>query len=187
MLACWNGPVPPPCSAATTKSTFCWWMSLAPRPRESGRDRCRRRARDQLDLPLALGRQALTPILWERLDRDSATGPSGPVEGSQSAGFLSGLLRPRRERPRDRRAAEQRDELAASDESCHLIPPAGRLRPNDSTVERSGGVLRVLPVSVCLAYLGPHAAASAYPAGRVRPALPTDESAEAALRRAVAA
>ncbi len=23
-------------------------------------------------------------------------------------------------------AAEQRDELAASDESCHLIPPAGR-------------------------------------------------------------
>ena len=45
------------------------------------------------------------------------------------------LLRARRERP-SRRAAEQRDELAASDESCHLIPPAGRLRPNDSTVER---------------------------------------------------
>ena len=37
-----------------------------------------------------------------------------------------------------------------------------------------------LPVTVCLAYLGPHAAASAYPAA-VRPALPTDESAEAAL------
>ena len=36
------------------------------------------------------------------------------------------LLRARRERPRGRRAAEQRDELAASDESCHLIPPAGR-------------------------------------------------------------
>jgi hypothetical protein len=35
------------------------------------------------------------------------------------------LLRPCRERPR-RRAAEQRDEIAASDESCHLIPPAGR-------------------------------------------------------------
>ena len=44
---------------------------------------------------------------------------------------------------------------------------------------RSGGVLRRLPVTVCLAYLGPHAAASAYSAGRVRPALPTDESAEA--------
>ena len=44
------------------------------------------------------------------------------------------LLRARRERPRRRRTAEQRDELAASDESCHLIPPAGRLRPNDSTV-----------------------------------------------------
>ena len=38
-----------------------------------------------------------------------------------------------------------------------------------------------------MAYLGPHAAASAYPTSRVRPALPTDESAEAALRRAVAA
>ena len=38
------------------------------------------------------------------------------------------LLRPRRERPRRRRTAEQRDELAASDESCHLIPPAGRAR-----------------------------------------------------------
>jgi hypothetical protein len=36
------------------------------------------------------------------------------------------LTRPRRERPRCRRAAEQRDELASSDESCHLIPPAGR-------------------------------------------------------------
>jgi hypothetical protein len=36
------------------------------------------------------------------------------------------LLRPRRERPRRNRAAEQRDELAASDESCHVIPPAGR-------------------------------------------------------------
>ena len=43
------------------------------------------------------------------------------------------LLRPRRERPRRRRAAEQRDELAASDESCHLIPPAGRAR-KDSTL-----------------------------------------------------
>jgi hypothetical protein len=58
---------------------------------------------------------------WEALWRD-------PIE--------SLLLRARRERPRCRRAAEQRDELAASDESCHLIPPAGRLRPNDSTVER---------------------------------------------------
>jgi hypothetical protein len=37
-----------------------------------------------------------------------------------------GLLRPHRERPNRRPAAEQRDELAASDESCHLIPPAGR-------------------------------------------------------------
>jgi hypothetical protein len=33
------------------------------------------------------------------------------------------LLRSRRERPRSR-AAEQRDERAASDAKCHLIPPA---------------------------------------------------------------
>ena len=84
-------------------------------------------------------------------------------------------------------AAEQDDELAASDESCHLIPPAGRLRPNDSTVEPHRGVLGALPVSVYPAYLAPHAAGSAYTAGRVRSALPTDESAEAALRRAMAA
>ena len=32
-----------------------------------------------------------------------------------------------------------------------------------------------------MAYLGPHAAASAYPAGRVHSALPTDESAQAAF------
>ena len=42
-----------------------------------------------------------------------------------------GLLRARRERPRSRRAAEQRDELAASDESCHLIPPAGRVQAQE--------------------------------------------------------
>jgi hypothetical protein len=34
------------------------------------------------------------------------------------------LLRARRERPR-RRAAEQRDEFAAPDASCHPIPPVG--------------------------------------------------------------
>ena len=43
------------------------------------------------------------------------------------------LLRARCERPPHRRAAEQRDELAASDESCHLIPPDGRLG-KDSTL-----------------------------------------------------
>jgi hypothetical protein len=36
------------------------------------------------------------------------------------------LLRPRRDRPRHRRAAEQRDELAAPDASCHLtLRPEG--------------------------------------------------------------
>ena len=37
------------------------------------------------------------------------------------------LLRMRCERPRRRCTTEQRDELASSDESCHLIPPAGRV------------------------------------------------------------
>jgi hypothetical protein len=36
------------------------------------------------------------------------------------------LLRMRRERPRCRCAADERDELAAPDAKCHLIPPAGR-------------------------------------------------------------
>jgi hypothetical protein len=35
-------------------------------------------------------------------------------------------MRARRERPGDCPAAEKRDELAAPDAKCHLIPPAGR-------------------------------------------------------------
>ena len=35
-------------------------------------------------------------------------------------------LRARRERPCRRRAAQKRDEVAAPDAKCHLIPPAGR-------------------------------------------------------------
>ncbi len=42
------------------------------------------------------------------------------------------VLRAGGHRPR-RRTAEQRDEVAASDESCHLIKPAGRAR-KDSTL-----------------------------------------------------
>jgi hypothetical protein len=57
--------------------------------------------------------------------------------------------------------------VEAGDEAeLNRAPPFAKTK-----VFRSGG----LPVSVCLAYLGPHAAASAYPAGRVRPALPIDE------------
>jgi hypothetical protein len=48
------------------------------------------------------------------------------------------LLRVRRKRPRRHRPADQRDELAASGESCHLIPPAGRCGANDSTIGRCG-------------------------------------------------
>jgi hypothetical protein len=43
------------------------------------------------------------------------------------------LLRPRPEPPRNR-TAEQRDEVAASDGSYHLILPAGAFLLNDSTV-----------------------------------------------------
>jgi hypothetical protein len=97
-----------------------------------------------------------------------------------------GLLRPHRDRPSRRRPAEQRDEVAASDVSCHLILPAGRLRPNDSTVE-GAFPQEGLSVSIPLAYLAAYVAASAYPAGRVHPAVPPDEGARAALWRAVAA
>jgi len=38
------------------------------------------------------------------------------------------LLRPHRHRPGSRRAAQQRDELAASDESRHLLPQPQGLR-----------------------------------------------------------
>src|SRR5262245_12825083 len=48
------------------------------------------------------------------------------ARSEQSDGRHLRLLRARREWPRRSRAPEQRDELAASDESCHLIPPAGR-------------------------------------------------------------
>jgi hypothetical protein len=47
-----------------------------------------------------------------------------------------GLLRARRERPR-RCAAEQRDEVATPEASCHLIPPARRVMPpNDSKIDK---------------------------------------------------
>jgi hypothetical protein len=57
--------------------------------------------------------------------------------------------------------AEQHHELAASDETCHLIPPAGRLWPNDSTVDAHerpslGSSPHRLP-----GLFSPHAAASA--------------------------
>jgi hypothetical protein len=50
------------------------------------------------------------------------------------------LLRSRHPRPRRRRATEQRDEIAASDESCHLIPPASE--GCGPTIAQSKGVPR---------------------------------------------
>jgi hypothetical protein len=48
------------------------------------------------------------------------------------------LLCPRRERP-CRRAAEQGDELAASEERSHLIPPPGRAREDSTLVSPCPG------------------------------------------------
>jgi ATP dependent DNA ligase domain len=84
------------------------------------------------------------------------------------------LLRARRERPRGRRAAKQRDELAAPDASCHLIPPAGRsAAPNDSTV-RSGAPQgpEGLSVSAPEPYLA-RMLQRTLPAGFIAPCLPT--------------
>ena len=90
--------------------------------------------------------------------------------GQEHADAPYRLLRARRNRPRHRRATEQRDELAASDESCHLIPPAGRLRPNDSTVERcfAGRAFPSLSVSPIYARMLPRT----LPAGFIQLCLP---------------
>ena len=44
--------------------------------------------------------------------------------------------------------AEQRHELAASDETCHLIPPEGCGPTIAQSTPTSGGVFRGLPVTV---------------------------------------
>jgi hypothetical protein len=80
----------------------------------------------------------------------------------------------RDERPRSR-TAEQRDEVATPDASCHLIPPARRVMPpNDSTV-RSGVPqnkkgFRLRPLSL----FSPHAAA--YLPCRLHRAVPSDQN-----------
>src|SRR5438876_341361 len=61
-------------------------------------------------------RREAGPCLRVVADPDEKADPSHPL----------GLLRPRRERPSYGHAPEQRDERAPSDESCHVIPPAGR-------------------------------------------------------------
>jgi hypothetical protein len=65
------------------------------------------------------GRAPATPA------NEAGRGRRRPHEATDPCDFRL-LLRSRRERPRRRRAAEQRDELAAPDAKCHLIPPAGR-------------------------------------------------------------
>jgi bifunctional non-homologous end joining protein LigD len=84
------------------------------------------------------------------------------------------LLRARRERPRDRRAAEKGEEVATPDASCHLTPLSERVvRSNDSTV-RSGAPPRTRDrsVSVPVAYLA-HMLQRTLPAGFIAPCLPT--------------
>jgi hypothetical protein len=48
------------------------------------------------------------------------------------------LLRARRERPRRRRAAEKRDELAATDVDCHVILPWEVMLMQHGTISRFG-------------------------------------------------
>jgi hypothetical protein len=80
------------------------------------------------------------------------------------------LLRARRERPRCR-AAEQRDELAPSDESCHLILRR-KCGSNDSTVLAAFPQIRSLSISVHAVYLA-HMLQRTLPAGFIAPCLPT--------------
>jgi hypothetical protein len=72
-----------------------------------------------------------TEALKTLLERRDAHLPLGITLGQRNqdadATHPAALLRPGCKRPR-RRTAKQRDEFAASDESCHLIPPAGRAR-----------------------------------------------------------
>ncbi len=54
---------------------------------------------------------------------DSGGTPGMPQNSNFWDAVLS--LRPRRERPRSRRAAHERGKFAPSNAECHLIPPAG--------------------------------------------------------------
>ena len=87
---------------------------------------------------LALDVASFLQALAERSHEIFCPRLGSAVEGPDRGQSL--LLRARRERPRCRRAAEQRDELAASDESCHLIPQPEGLRPHDSKVEPAPAV-----------------------------------------------
>jgi len=70
-------------------------------------------------------REGFTAPFWEqpidRLDVMFRTGPRAQFTAARAA---APLLRASRHRPRGRRAAKQRDELATPDASCHLIHPA---------------------------------------------------------------
>jgi hypothetical protein len=53
-----------------------------------------------------------------------------------AGGGLAKLRLARRERPRSRRAAEQRDELTAMDVDCHVTLPCGSCPRNGGTISR---------------------------------------------------
>src|SRR6185369_12044609 len=117
--------------------------------RAAGHDGCRMAAKQ-------IGRQSIQPVVLAvrkaRLDYDiPSVNKAGLIEAltkcccdehlclsratvQESDHWRRRLLLARRDRPRSCRAAEQRDKLAASNESCHLIPPAEGLQLNDSTV-----------------------------------------------------
>src|SRR5262249_46837636 len=95
---------------------------------------------------------------------------------------LRRLLRARRERPRGCRTAEQRDELATPDASCHLIPPAEgwcgpTIAQSVATFPKTRRAFRFRPRSL----FSPNAAA--YPPGRFHGAVPSRKDRQVALRR----
>ena len=124
-----------------------------------------------LQLPPSEDSMLVNPVTLPPGRTNDAMKPSSLAVRAQP----SAMSQPRRQRVMN----------SASDEGVGLYS-CRRLRPNDSAVERCFAAAGP-PVSVCLAYLCPHAVAPAHSAGRVHPALPPNENAEAALRRVMVA
>src|SRR5215510_2680332 len=69
----------------------------------------------------------------------------GEIHEHADAPHRAGLLRARRERPRSRRAAEQRDELAALDLRAHSITSSARASSVGGTAKPSAwAVIRLI-------------------------------------------
>src|SRR5262249_25549665 len=88
----------------------------------------------------------LVEAFMERID--IARGDIATTAADKSDNWHSLLLRARRERPHGRRAAEQRDELAARHRCNHSITSSARARSEDGTSSPSAlAVLRLITSS----------------------------------------